>query len=72
MAVLYFDRYFLNLNRNLDRTDADLQKSAKTIKEIKRPFWTAVKSMFVTQKPEEKGPHPEEEREVDGGTQGDR
>ena len=54
------------IDRNLDRTDANLQKSGKTIKAIRRPFWTAVKSMFFTEKPEDKDPHPEEERKVNG------
>ena len=38
------------IERNLDRTDANLRKSAKTIKAIKRPFWTAVKGLFVSKK----------------------
>ena len=38
------------VDRNLDRIDANNKKSAKTIKAIKRPFWTAIKNIFVSEK----------------------
>ena len=48
------------VERNLDRLDSNLEKSAKTIKAIKRPFWTAVKGLFVSKKKaEDKDLRPE-------------
>ena len=38
------------IERNLDRTDANVEKSKTTIKAIKRPLWTAIKNMFVSEK----------------------
>ena len=38
------------IERNLDRIDANNKKSKKTIQAIKRPFWTAIKSIFVSDK----------------------
>ena len=51
--------------RNLNRIDANNKKSAKTIKAIKSPLWTAIKNVFVSKKKaEDKDLRPRAEKVI--------